>query len=125
MAAVGVAGMVVMLVNAFLMGVFTGLRSMVARYIGAKDKAGAIHVAQQAFAVAGSLGVILAVIGILLDRWILELLGVSPAVLELGAAYMRINFIGMIALSLRFTSDGIMQASGDTVSPMRIAVLSD
>jgi hypothetical protein len=49
MAAVGVAGMVVMLVNAFLMGIFTGLRSMVARFIGADDSQGAVHVAQQAF----------------------------------------------------------------------------
>ena len=64
MAAVGVAGMVVMLVNAFLMGIFTGLRSMVSRFIGANDKQGAIHVSQQAFVVAGILGVILALIGI-------------------------------------------------------------
>jgi Na+-driven multidrug efflux pump len=111
MAAVGLAGMVVMLVNAFLMGIFTGLRSMIARYIGAQDRKGAIHVSQQAFAVAGILGVILAIIGISLDRWILGLLGVTSQVLEIGSAYMRINFIGMIAMSLRFTTDGIMQAS--------------
>jgi putative MATE family efflux protein len=122
-AAVGIAGMVVMLVNAFLMGIFTGLRSMVARYIGAKDQKGAIHIAQQSFAVAGILGVVLAAIGILLDRWILGLLGVSSAVLDLGSSYMRINFIGMIAMSLRFTTDGIMQASGDTVNPMKLAVI--
>ena len=75
MAAVGVSGMVVMLVNALLMGIFTGLRSMVSRYVGAKDKDGAIHVTQQAFVVAGILGVLLAIIGISLDRWILGLLG--------------------------------------------------
>ncbi len=121
-AAVGVAGMVVMMANAFLMGVFTGLRSMVARHYGAQDRAGAIHVAQQACAVAGALGVILAIMGILLDRWVLGLLGVSPAVVALGAGYMRINFIGMIAMALRFTTDGIMQASGDTVNPMKLAV---
>jgi putative MATE family efflux protein len=123
MAAVGLAGMVVMLVNAFLMGIFTGLRSMIARYIGAQDRKGAIHVSQQAFAVAGILGVILAIIGISLDRWILGLLGVTSQVLEIGSAYMRINFIGMIAMSLRFTTDGIMQASGDTVNPMKLAVV--
>jgi putative MATE family efflux protein len=123
MAAVGVAGMVVMLVNAFLMGIFTGLRSMVSRFIGANDKQGAIHVAQQAFVVAGILGVLLALIGIWADRWILGLLGISSQVLEIGSAYMRINFIGMIAMSLRFTTDGIMQASGDTMNPMKLAVI--
>lgn len=122
-AAIGVAGVVVMLVNSFLMGVFTGLRSMVARFIGAGDNKSAVHVAQQAFVVAAVLGIILAIIGILTDRWILGVLGVSPEVLEIGSVYMRINFIGMIAMSLRFTTDGIMQASGDTVNPMKLAVI--
>ncbi|HSW57394.1 MAG TPA: MATE family efflux transporter, partial [Dehalococcoidales bacterium] len=72
---------------------------------------------------AGILGLVLAITGILLDRWILSLLGVSPAVLEIGSVYMRINFIGMIAMSLRFTTDGIMQASGDTLNPMKLAVI--
>jgi putative MATE family efflux protein len=123
MAAVGVAGMIVMLVNSFLMGIFTGLRSMVSRYIGANDKAGAIHIAQQAFVVAGILGILLAIIGISLDRWILGLLGVESDVLEIGAMYMRINFVAMIAMSLRFATDGIMQASGDTMNPMKLAVI--
>jgi putative MATE family efflux protein len=121
-AAIGVAGMVVMLVNGFLMGVFTGLRSMVSRYIGARDKPGAVNVSQQAFVVAGILGVILAIIGISLDRWMLALLGLSPQVIDLGAAYLKINFIGMIAMSLRFLCDGMMQASGDSITPMKISV---
>jgi putative MATE family efflux protein len=123
MAAVGISGMVVMLVNALLMGIFTGLRSMVARFIGADDKEGAVHVAQQAFVIAGILGLIFALMGIWMDRWILGLLGVSSSVLEIGAAYMRINFIGMIAMSMRFTTDGIMQASGDTMNPMKLAII--
>lgn len=122
-AAVGISGMVVMLANGFLMGVFTGLRSMVARFIGARDNAGAVHVAQQAFVIAGILGLIFALIGIWLDRSILELLGVSSTVLEIGSVYMRINFIGMIAMSMRFTTDGIMQASGDSLNPMKLAVI--
>jgi putative MATE family efflux protein len=123
LAAVGIAGTIVMVVNSFLMGLFTGLRSMIARYIGASDRPGAVHAAQQAFVVAGVMGAILAVIGILLNRWILSLLGVSETVLDLGSSYMRIQFIGMIAMSMRFTTDGIMQASGDTVNPMKLAVI--
>jgi putative MATE family efflux protein len=69
------------------------------------------------------MGVILALIGILLDHWILGLLGVSSTVLDLGSSYMRINFIGMIAMSMRFTTDGVMQASGDTMNPMKLAVI--
>ena len=122
-AAVGVAATVIMLVSAFLMGVFTGLRSMVSRYMGAKDQQLAVHTAQQALATAAIFGVLLAIMGILLDRWILELMGVAPEVVEIGSAYMRINFIGMIAMGVRFATDGTMQASGDTMTPMKLAVI--
>ncbi len=122
-AAVGVASMMVMLVNAFLMGVFTGLRAMVSRYMGAQDKPQAVHVAQQALVIAVIFGILLAVVGILLDRWMLGLMGISPEVVEIGAPYMRINFIGMIAIGVRFATDGTMQASGDTLTPMKIAVI--
>jgi putative MATE family efflux protein len=123
LAAVGVASMVVMLANGLMMGIFTGLRSMVSRYFGAKDKEGAVHVARQAFVIAVALGIILASVGIFLDEWILSLLGVEPEVISLGSGYMRIQLIGMIAMSMRFMTDGMMQASGDTMTPMKIAII--
>jgi len=122
LAAVGVASMIVMLVNALLMGLFTGLRSMVSRHIGAKNMDAALHVARQGFVLSFVMGVILAIMGIFLDRWMLSLLGVAPEVIELGAGYMKLQFIGMIAMTTRFTADGIMQASGDTVNPMKLAI---
>jgi len=48
-AGVGVAGMVVMLVQSGLMGLFTGLRAMIARFIGAGDERQANYAAQQAY----------------------------------------------------------------------------
>ncbi len=47
-AGVGVAGMVVMLVNSMMMGLFTSLRAMVARFVGTGDEKSAIHAARQA-----------------------------------------------------------------------------
>ena len=35
---------------------------------------------------------------------------------------MRILFIGSVAMSFRMLIEGIMQASGDTVSPMKITI---
>jgi putative MATE family efflux protein len=122
-AAVGVSGLVVMLVNAIIMGLFTGYRSMVARKIGARDPAGAVNVARQAFALAVIYSIVLAVIGIVFAEQMLGLLGLSPDVIDLGAAYLRINFIGMAAMSFRSMADGTMQASGDTMTPMKISVI--
>jgi putative MATE family efflux protein len=122
-AAVGVAGLVVMLVNALIMGLFTGYRSMVARRIGAQDPAGAINVARQAFVIATIYSIVLAAIGVVFAGPILDLLGLQPDVVALGASYLRINFVGMAAVSFRTMTDGTMQASGDTMTPMKISVI--
>ena len=121
-AAVGVAGLVVQLVNALVMGLFTGLRSMIARHIGADKPEEAIHVAQQAFALAAIYAVLLAAAGIVFAQPILNLLGLSPDVVALGTPYLRIQFVAMAATTFRMLSDGTMQASGDTMTPMKIAV---
>jgi putative MATE family efflux protein len=123
LAGVGVAGTVVMLVQAGLMGLFTGLRAMIARFIGAKDERQANFVAQQALVIGAVSSVVLAIIGIFFAEDILEIVGVTPEVLAIGASYIRIQFVCMIAISFRMMSDGVMQASGDTMTPMKIAVI--
>lgn len=122
-AAVGVAGLVAMLVNAVIMGLFTGYRSMVARRIGARDPAGAVHVARQAFSLAAIYSFVLAAIGLVFAEPMLGLLGLQPDVIALGANYLRIQFVGMAAVSFRSMTDSTMQASGDTVTPMKISVI--
>jgi putative MATE family efflux protein len=66
---------------------------------------------------------VIALIGIFFAEPILRLLGVGPDVIDIGAVYMRIQFIGMITVSLRFMAEGSMQASGDVTTPMKIAVV--
>ena len=122
-AGVGVAGMVVMFVMAGIMGLGIGTRAMIARFVGANDAEGANHVARQAFFVGACLGAILAVVGIYFTEHILILMGVEPDVVTEGAAYMRILFVGGAVMTFRMLTEGIMQASGDSVVPMRISVL--
>ncbi len=119
-AGVGIAGMAVMVVNSAKMGIVTGMRAMIARFVGAGDEEVAIHVAQQSFAISASFGIFLAVIGIFLAEPILVLFGVEADVVREGAAYMRIMFVGSVFMSLRMMGEGIMQASGDSRTPMRI-----
>lgn len=65
-AGVGVSGMVVMLVNSMMMGLYQGLRAMVARFIGAGDAQGANHVTQQALVIDATYAVTMALSGIFL-----------------------------------------------------------
>ena len=121
-AGVGVSGMAVMVANSMRMGLDTGNRAMIARFIGAGDAKGANLVAQQALVISGAFCTLLAVIGIFLAETILILMGLEADVVSEGAAYMRIMFVGSVAMSFRMMAEGIMQASGDSVTPMRIAI---
>jgi putative MATE family efflux protein len=122
-AGVGVAGMVVMFVMAAIMGLGIGTRAMIARFVGANDAEGANHTARQAFFIAACFSAFLVILGIYLSERILILMGVEPDVVTEGAAYMQIMFVSGTVMTFRMLCEGIMQASGDTVVPMRISVL--
>jgi putative MATE family efflux protein len=121
-AGVGVSGMVVIVANALTMGLYTGLRAMVSRLIGAGNADEANHVAQQALIISVAFSIIIALVGILFAEPIMLLLGVGSDVVREGAPYLRINFIGMVTMSFRNMTETTMQASGDSVRPMWVAV---
>jgi len=122
-AGVGVAGTAVWVATAGRIGVNTGMRAMIARFVGAGDDEGANHVAQQAFVISTAYAIVVAAIGILFAGPILRLLGLEADVVAEGATYMRIVFVGTIAMSFGMMAEGIMQSSGDAVTPMRISVI--
>jgi len=122
MAGVGVSGIAVQVINSARMGLNTGTRAMLARSVGAGNQEGANHIAQQAFVISLAFALISACIGIFLSEPILVFLGVDSDVVREGAGYMRILFCGSIFMSLGMMAQGIMQASGDAVNPMKINI---
>lgn len=117
-AAVGISGMAVMMMNSMLMGLAQGMRAVIARFVGAQDYKGANHSAQQAFVICFVISIIMAIIGMFYADGILRLLGLDEDVIAEGAVYMRIIFVGSLSMTFRMLIESIMQASGDTVSPM-------
>jgi putative MATE family efflux protein len=122
-AAVGISGLAVNLVNSLQMGLFTGTRAIAARLVGAGDYEKANHVANQAVIVSAGFSIIMALLGIFLAAPMLALTGASRDVVALGASYNRIEFIGSITMTFRVMNDAIMQASGDSVTPMKIGII--
>jgi putative MATE family efflux protein len=121
-AAVGLSGMVIMVVNGLMMGLFTSLRAMVARCIGAGDEKGAVHAVQQAFVLGAVFSIIMAVIGIFLSKQMLMLFGAEANVVDEALPYNQMQFVGMVTLTLRMVTEAAMQSSGDTATPMRIGI---
>lgn len=121
-AGVGVSGMIVMVVNGLIMGLFTSLRAMLARFVGAKDEQSSNHVMQQAIVIGIAFSLLMSILGIFLAEPILRLMGVEADVLTEGAAYMRIQFAGVVTMALLTVTQTVMQASGDAVSAMKISI---
>ncbi len=121
-AGVGTSGLAVMLINSLIMGLFTGLRAMVARFVGAGDEKSANNVSQQAFVVGIGLSLLLAVVGLLFAEQILMLWGLEADVIAEGAAYMRIQLVGIFTMSFGMVAQSVMQASGDAKTPMKISI---
>ena len=121
-AGVGVGGIAVMIMMTGRAGLNMGTRAMIARFVGAGDAGGANHVARKAFVISTAYAIVMAVIGIFLAEPILSLMGLEADVVAEGAAYTRIMFVGSAAMAFRVMAEGIMRASGDTVTPIRITV---
>jgi putative MATE family efflux protein len=121
-AGVGVSGLAVMVMNALVTGFYTGTTAMIARFIGAKNEETANRAAQQAFAIGLVFSIIMALVGIFLAENIMVLLGMPPEVVREGAAYLRIQFAGIITMSALSVSQSIMQASGDSRNPLKISL---
>ncbi|MFC2015125.1 MATE family efflux transporter [Chloroflexota bacterium] len=121
-AGVGVSGIVLQLITSVRTGLQTGTRAIIARTIGAGDTDEANHVANQSFVVSILFAVGTAALGLFLSMQMLRLLGLDDDVLVEGTAYLRIRLIGMVTMSFQMLSQSLMQASGDSQTPMRISI---
>ncbi|MDD5454997.1 MAG: MATE family efflux transporter [Candidatus Ratteibacteria bacterium] len=124
-AAVAISGTIMMVVFAALIGLTRGTVALVSRYVGAKDAKNADAAASQSI----MLGLIIAfaaiLVGLLFTEKLLLLLGASQEVLKIGTSYLRILLIGGITMVLLSFGNAILQAEGDTVTPMKFMFLSN
>jgi len=122
-AGVGVGGFIVLLVVTAKSGLSHGERAMVARFVGSGDIEAANHIAGQAFVISAVYGVVVAVISTLFTEPIFDLFGLEDSAKAEGITYLRIVLAGWITESFWITSFSVMQASGDTMTPMKIAIV--
>ena len=124
LAAVGSVGSLnALLVNLFL-GLSTGTTVVVARFIGAKDRKNAHDAVHTAVSVSVLGGLMLAVIGYVLARPILQWMGSPDDVIDLAVLYVRIIFIGMPVQMLYNFSAAVLRSVGDTRRPLYFLAVS-
>lgn len=115
---VGSAATLVLLFTGFLIGIGSGVNSLIARYIGAGNDKGVSLSCRASFVVSLSMGLIVAALGIGVSEPLLRLLKTKPELIEGSVLYTRIYFCGMPALALFNFGNGVLSADGDTRRPL-------
>lgn len=124
LAAVSGTGTLIFLLVSLFEGVAAGAGVVISRYFGSRDTEKmrlAIHT-NVAFSLAA--GLFLTLAGTTLTPAILRLMGTPADVLPMASEYIRVYFAGSLGLAVYNTLRGIMQAVGDSRSPLYYLVIS-
>lgn len=124
LAAVGTAGMIVGLLNGFLMGFVNGGSIIVAQYFGASDGKNLEKSIHTTYALSIIIGAILCVLGLVLSPALLTATHVPADIYDQTLLYTRIFFCGSIPNSIYCFSAGILRAEGDSRNPLLFLVVS-
>lgn len=116
--AVGLGGTVLNLILVLFMGISTGATIVVSQYFGAKDCEKLSHAVGTTISLTVISGIVMSVIGALLSRPLLVLLGTPDTMLDLASDYLVIIMIGLTGSGLYNILSGVMRGMGDSVSPL-------
>ena len=122
--AIGLTGPFVNLILNLFIGFAVGANVVIAKHIGAKEGGLASRVVHSSLILAVILGVFGCLIGLLVSRPVLALLGAEGNLLDLATLYTRVYFIGAPFVALTNYAVAIFRAKGDTKTPLYILTAS-
>jgi putative MATE family efflux protein len=111
-------------INSLANGLGIGGMAVVARRIGARNRAEADHATWQAVLLAVFVSIVLGAVGILVAEPILRILGADAEVLAMGVSYLRILFGGLFTLVLIFVINSLLRGAGEARLALWVLVLS-
>jgi putative MATE family efflux protein len=118
MAAVGSCTSLINLFVNFFLGLSVGCGICLAEDYAAGKEKGARSILHSALTFGGILGLFVALVGSLVARPILLLMGTAPSLLSSAVAYFRTYLFGMPALVIYHFSAASLRSRGDTLRPM-------
>lgn len=120
LAAVGLSNQMINLMASVYGAVATGSMAVVARQIGANERAEANQTTQQSLLAALWIGLLLSILSFIFAPSIMQALGAAEDVIPIGAEYLRISAVTFSVMPTLFIGNAILRALGDTQTPMRI-----
>ena len=125
--ALAAVGSTTALINVFtnlFIGISLGANVLAARFYAAGKDREMSETVHTSLTLALSSGILMAVIGVLLAKWALEIMGTPDDVIGQSALYMRIYFMGMPFFMLYNYGAAILRAIGDTKRPLIFLIIS-
>lgn len=124
LAAVGASGPLLNLILVLFMAVSTGAGIIVSQYFGARDRRELSLAVGNAVVMVLIVGVITSVMGLVLARPLMTLIGTPGEIMEMGVLYLQILFGGILASAFYNIIGGILRGLGDSVTPLMFLLVA-
>ena len=124
LAAVSSTTSLINLITQLFIGLSIGVNVVVAKHIGEKDFDKTYRSVSTSIIISLVGGVIVTVVGFLFCKTMLQLMGSPDDVIDLSALYLKIYFLGTIAMMLYNYGSAILRAQSDTQRPLKFLTLS-
>jgi putative MATE family efflux protein len=105
------------------LGLSTSSQMLIARRVGEARPEEAEHVAGQTLLAGLVLAALAALAGLLFAEPLVRFVSPDPAVVALGAVYLRVTFAALFAALLVQLASGILTGAGDAATPMLVGFL--
>lgn len=124
-AAVGATGTVNWLIFSTIAAFSVGFLSFIARAYGANDLRGAKRAVSQAVLVVLYVGAFFTILTLSLSGKVPVWMQVDPSIQELASTYFFILYLPMLPRTASVIFGTVLRATGDTKSPMKIALITN
>ena len=124
LAAVGSAGPILNLLLAIFVGIATGAGIVISQNFGAKDREQLSINIGNCLTLAAIATVVIMVVGPLLTRPLLELLGTPDSIIDWCTNYLQIFFFGIVGFFFYNMLSGVLRGLGDSISALGFLLIS-
>ena len=124
LAAVSLSFPIMMLFNALFIGLSMGANILVSQYKGAGDYDSMGKTVNNTFSLCVIIGSIITILGVVLCRPLLKLLGTPANIIDDAVLYLAIIFLGTIGNTIYSLSQGLMRGLGDSRWPLYALIIA-
>ena len=124
LSAVGSAMPILNLLLALFVGIATGAGIVVSQSFGARDRDGLTKAVGNCIALSALATLLIMILGPMVTRPLLTLLGTPDSIIDWCAAYLNIYFIGIVGFFFYNMLSGVLRGLGDSVSALGFLLLA-